>query len=157
MTPIFESILAVAEIHAKRLSFAVAKLEPFHPFTPNFFTEITEDKIMLLDFFIHRFSLLQDIMGTKLFDMVLELSQEPLKGSGFLDKLDALERLGILERVDVWQKLRQIRNHLSHEYPDRPDLMARYLNEAFEGANTLLKILSAVKNLLVSFLPRYSN
>jgi len=92
--------------------------------------------------------MLQDLIGTKLFDTVLELSQEPLKGGGFLDKLDALERLGILEKAGVWQKLRQIRHHLSHEYPDKPDVMARYLNEAFEGAKTLLKILSLLKSFI---------
>jgi len=51
MTPILESILITADIHAKRLNFAMVKLEPFHPFTSYFFIEINEDKVMLLDFF----------------------------------------------------------------------------------------------------------
>ncbi|MEI8295705.1 MAG: hypothetical protein WCG04_04190, partial [Alphaproteobacteria bacterium] len=99
----------------------------------------------LIDCFVHRFSMLQDLMGAKLFDLVLESERVQVKYPGFLDKLDALERMGLLEKTEDWEKLREIRNNFAHEYPDKPDLMAKNLNEAFAGAKVLLGILVAIK------------
>lgn len=130
------------------LQEAMADMASFHPFMPDFFNDIGKDNLRLIDHFIHRFAMLQDLMKAKLFDLVLESAQVQVKYPGFLDKLDTLERMNLLDKASDWEKLRDIRNNFAHEYPDKPGTMAKNLNEAFAGAHILLGILDAIKNFV---------
>jgi hypothetical protein len=40
------------------------------------------------------------------------------------------------------------RNHISHEYPEHPELTAKYLNKIFSLSPQLLLILSKIKKAL---------
>ena len=66
----------------------------------------------------------------------------------FIDRLNRLEKFGVLDEAENWMKMRQIRNHLSHEYPDQPEIMAEYLNDAFNFGKTLLYYLEATTSFL---------
>lgn len=63
-----------------------------------------------------------------------------------LDKINKLERLGIIENVELWKEMRDARNHIAHEYPDHPELTALYLNKVFDLAPKLLKFFDTIKN-----------
>ncbi len=61
-----------------------------------------------------------------------------------LDKLNRLEKLGLLESTEAWEKLRALRNHFAHEYPDEPALRAAYLNQGFDVAASIETILQRI-------------
>lgn len=138
---LFDSILKVAQIHSGRLQKAMQALDPFAPFSEEFVGNLSDEQIAYFEFFIHRFMKLQDLMGTKLFPLVLEISEEPVKGPGFLDMLDVLEKLCLLDNAEQWRDIRETRNHLAHEYPDQPYLTVKYLNIAYDQASIMLATL----------------
>ncbi|MCF6237170.1 MAG: hypothetical protein L3J70_12505 [Gammaproteobacteria bacterium] len=65
----------------------------------------------MLDQLVYRFTKLQDSMGMKFLPILLDLSEKPMPESAtFVEKLQRLERLGVLESVEAWRQLREIRN-----------------------------------------------
>ncbi|HKK80987.1 MAG TPA: hypothetical protein VJ909_01990, partial [Prolixibacteraceae bacterium] len=86
--------------------------------------------ISFIDQFIFRFSKLQDLMGARLFPSILELLAEPVYDKAFIDILNRLEKLHVIESATEWVELRNIRNDIAHEYPAS-------LLERIEGINVL--------------------
>lgn len=142
---VLESALQIADIHAQRLNYAIEQLRQFIPATPGFFESVSNEHILLCDAFMNRLAKLQDLMGAKIFGLVLQLSEEPLEGLTFIDKLNALEKIGCIPDAHKWRDLRKMRNFLSHEYPDDFEGMAKHFNEAFELSPYLLECLEKTK------------
>ena len=71
--------------------------------------------------------------------------KEVIDGKTMIDKINKLERIGIIANAQVWEDLIEARNHISHEYPDHPERIARYLNKIFDLIPTLLEILELIK------------
>ena len=90
---ILNSVLAVADINARRLSEVMTKLQPSIPFDGAAFSALPLEQLSFCDMFVARFSKLQDIMGSKLFGLTLEWAEEG-NYETFLDRLNALEKLG---------------------------------------------------------------
>ena len=82
---------------------------------------LTDSQIRTLDQLVFRFGKLQDAIGTRLLPTLLQLLQEWQENEAFLDKLNRAEKLGLLYSVDQWQRLRELRNQITHEYPDNPE------------------------------------
>ena len=82
---------------------------------------LTDNQIRTLDQLVFRFGKLQDAIGTRLLPTLLQLLQEWQENEAFLDKLNRAEKLGLLYSVDQWQRLRELRNQITHEYPDNPE------------------------------------
>ena len=93
------------------------------------------------DQYIFRFSKLQDIMGTRLFSLTLEALAEPATDKAFIDILNRLEKLGILDSAFFWIQLRKIRNDIAHEYPAS-------LVERIEGMNYLFDHIEELKQII---------
>lgn len=142
-----DGILEIADKHAGHITYAVEKLAPHIPFTENDIKNFTQEDVLLTDLLTLRFSKLQDLMGTKLFTLLLESIGELTMTMTLIDKLNRLEQLN-LANPQKWRKLRETRNHLAHEYPNYPELTARYLNEAFELSTYLLEVLANIKAFL---------
>lgn len=53
------------------------------------------------------------------------------------DRLERLEKLGYL-MVDDWLRWRELRNRLSHEYPDQPELRFAVLKTAIGAAGEIV-------------------
>ncbi len=136
-----QSIIEVAQIHAKRLKYAMKKLNSYFPISPETILTLSEDELPLFELYTSRFSKLQDLMGNALYPKLLASTGEPVDEMTFIDRLNRLEKLGVIDDAENWMKMRQIRNHLSHEYPDQPELTAEYLNDAFDFGVTLLPYL----------------
>ena len=139
--PQLDSIFKIAEIHAQHINFAIETLRARFPLSPDDVQAMSRDDVIFFDFFINRFSKLQDFMGAKIFPAVLEFAGESVELTSIIDKLHRLEKIGAIRDINKWEELRKIRNHLSHEYPDEPALTATYLNEAFNLATYLLDCL----------------
>lgn len=136
-----ESALEIAKIHVKRLAYALEKLSPIFPMPADKVNALTDEELLLLELLTSRFAKLQDFMGAKLFTVFLESKGELADEMTFLDKIHKLEKLNLITSAEDWMVMRQIRNHLSHEYPHKPELTAQYLNQAYTMAFKLINCL----------------
>jgi len=74
-----------------------------------------EDKA-ILDAYLKRFSSVQDFLGAKIFSPLLDIAGiNPGKMS---EVLYIIEKEGIIDSLDHWIELREVRNELEHDYPD---------------------------------------
>lgn len=138
------SVIKTASIHKERLLHALHQLEPLFPFTAEKINHLSEQDFLLLELLTNRFAKLQDIMGSKLIDIFLELVGEATHNLTMIDKLHQLEKFNLIQSADIWLEMRQLRNHLSHEYPDQPELVAEYLNETTRLATTLIEFFNSL-------------
>lgn len=129
-----------AHSHRERLLASVHHLSPKFPLTEEGFHTLIDEDIFYLDSLILRFSKLQDLLGTKLFKTILSfVHQSNSDHLTLIDQLNLYEKFGIIHIQD-WKKLRAIRNHITHDYPDTPLLTILHLNEAYESIPLLIKI-----------------
>ena len=54
-----------------------------------------------------------------------------------MDKLNRLDKLGVIPSASDWIKLSDLRDSAVHEYPDDPEINAANLNRMFAGIATL--------------------
>jgi len=142
---VYSEVLKICDCHAERLRWAMGEMRGRLPFNASVLGDLSGVDLAILDQFTVRFSKLQDMMGAKLFPVVLELTKEQGELSGFIDKLNRLEKNGAIPSASDWLVLREMRNSFSHEYPDEPEIQASLLNKAFLLADQLLEILAGVK------------
>ena len=137
------------QLHKKRIEHALIKLQKFMPLTVQHYENLEEDKIETLDQFLYRFAKLQDTIGQRLFSGVLELLEEPFKEMSFLDRLNRLEQLNIIESKEQWLMLRNLRNSLAHEYEDDPAGMCQAINHIYNSYDLLLKFFVKIKSSIL--------
>ena len=71
----------------------------------------------LTDQILYRFTKLQDAMGERLVPATLTWLREPHEAWPMRDRLDRLEKIGILD-VEPWLVWRDVRNRLAHVVGD---------------------------------------
>ncbi|RJP95172.1 MAG: hypothetical protein C4518_01700 [Desulfobacteraceae bacterium] len=98
------------------------------------------EAVKTIDTFIYRFSKIQDYMGEKLFPAVLDMLGEYKTSMSFKDILNELERLELIQSVRQWMEFREIRNALTHEYPENT-------NEIIEGIELAVNVYAEIKNI----------
>lgn len=91
----------------------------------------------LTDQILYRFTKLQDAMGERLVPATLGWLREPHEDWPMRDRLDRLEKVGLLD-VDTWLQWRDVRNRLAHEYPDQPELRHAAVLAAIDAAQAML-------------------
>jgi len=138
----YHHALTICCRHAKRLRWALAQLSPHLPFDDHTIDCLSDVELAVVDQLLARFGQLQDTMGRSLFPAMLELTKEPVVLVTFIDQLHRLEKLGAIASADSWLELRELRNALTHEYPDEPSLQAATLNKTVQAAATLLAVLN---------------
>ncbi len=138
----------ICRIHADRLTLAISNIEHLYPFSDKIMVNISNDVLPSLDLFTTRLGRLQDTLGEKVFSALLECLEEPLERKSMIDKLNSLERLGILPSVQWWKDLRDLRNTLVYDYPNDPELMAKNLNNAFIHSKRLLVFLETLNGFI---------
>lgn len=138
-------LLKIADIHAARITRAIKKLSAVFPLSDTTVENLSEENFLFVELLTNRFAKLQDFMGTKLIDAFLEEKAEMTYNATMIDKVNKLERLGIIHNAQLWTKMREVRNHLAHEYPDHPEITAKYLNEVFLLASELILLLQNIK------------
>ena len=125
--------------HKKRLQLAKKNLELIMPLTVDKYEKLTEVQASFIDQMIFRFSKMQDTVGDKLFPSFLELSGENIKEKTFIDRLNRLEELNLVEK-DEWMKLRKNRNEIAHEYSFNQDEVVESINLIFNVTDKLIGI-----------------
>ena len=114
---ILRSEMEVCDMHAERFLLACQKLEHAFPFSLTFLEKIGEDDIGNLDLLTNRFGKLQDTLGRKIFPLILRLSNEDDPQYTFLDRLNKLDKMKLVDDVHFWTQLRKLRNSIAHDYP----------------------------------------
>jgi hypothetical protein len=141
-----EKLIGECDKHLKRINGAYVKMSAFMPLDANKYQQLTDDEIEHIDQFLFRFAKLQDAMGEKLFMLLLEfLKEESIRSRPFIDILNRLEQLGLLEDKNIWLELRKIRNNIAHQYDDEPQLAAEALNAIYAAKTILEKIYTSLK------------
>lgn len=92
----------------------------------------------LTDQILYRFTKLQDAMGERLVPATLTWLREPHETWPMRDRLDRLEKIGILD-VEPWLAWRDVRNRLAHEYPGTTDLRYAAVLAAVASAGAMLQ------------------
>jgi len=140
-----EHVKKELNIHFSRLDMILPELKSYLPFSEQDFNDI--EKIKTIDSFIYRFTKVQDRMGEKFFPLVLAELYEYKSNMAFIDVLNRLEKLELLESSDAWIEYRKLRNTLTHEYPDNED-------EIIEAINLSIEVYEKMKTIYAHMLER---
>lgn len=132
------------ERHLYHMRNAMEDLAPFQPFVADSLSRMGDAEIRGMDQFVYRFTKLQDAMGLRLLPAVLRALGEPLEDWSMIDRLNRLEQLGFVESPDAWRLYREVRNRLTHEYPDAPEIQAAVLNHAWQVADELKSVFGRI-------------
>lgn len=84
-------------------------------------------------------------MGEKIFPFILILSKEEVKKKTFIDILNRLEELEIIDKAE-WLKLREIRNDIAHEYSFNRDEVVDSIVAIYTASEELMGIYKATYN-----------
>lgn len=123
-----EPALKECRLHQRRLRSAHARLGGKLPLEAAQWETLDEGTVTDIDQLLFRYNKLQDAIGQRLFPAILHLGGEWRDEETFIDKLNRLEKLGVIPSSDLWMECRQIRNRMTHEYPDAPEQNANNLN-----------------------------
>jgi len=139
-------IMKIANIHEMRIQSALKHIQHLFPMNIEILKNFSEEDLAWIDLLINRFGKLQDIIGAKIIDLFLDAQQENVEGLTILDKINTMERFGLIENAELWKEMRRTRNHIAHEHSDAPALMEKYLNQIFELTPKLLLIFTKIKH-----------
>ncbi len=145
-----ESLIEIAKIHESHLLYALNNLGDIFPITEEKVVNLTREEFLLVELLTTRFSKLQDFMGSNLVDAVLVQLNEFSDNLTMIDKMNKLEKFELIKDAHLWTDIRKLQNHLTHEYPNRPNLVAKFLNQAYSLSFDLLEILNNLLRKLES-------
>ena len=80
------------------------------------FNTLKPQEKAILDAYLKRFSSIQDFLGAKIFSLLLDVSG--INSSKMSEVLYHIEKEGIIDSLENWIELREIRNELEHDYPE---------------------------------------
>ncbi len=111
----FKEKLYECKKHVEKITVSRKYLSKYMPMTVETYSNLNDIDMSFIDQLIFRYSKLQDTLGEKIFPSILILSKEDVKRKTFIDILNRLEELEIVDKNE-WLKLREIRNEIAHEY-----------------------------------------
>lgn len=130
-------VIKTAQIHQQRLNDAYCKITSWGNLTKELYFTLSVEQIALTDQYVYRFAKLQDLMGDKLFKLILEFIEESTEKLAFIDILNRLEKLEIIESANIWLNLRLDRNRIAHDYVKNIDEVLEDLSALINKKNVL--------------------
>ena len=125
--------------HQEKILISKQHIAFFIPLSIENYLQLNDIDMSFIDQLIFRFSKLQDTMGEKIFPSILLLSEENVKKMTFIDRLNRLEELEIVNKND-WLILREIRNEIAHEYSFNTAEVVQSINQIYYSSDDLLLI-----------------
>ncbi len=119
------------------------------PLTVDGYLEIDKIQSSFIDQLNFRFSKLQDTIGESILKGALVLSKEDVKKMTFIDILNRLEGLEIIDK-NIWLNLREVRNEIAHEYSFNQNEVVDNINLIYKKSDELI----AIYKKLVLFVER---
>lgn len=141
-----EKIFYECDKHILRINSASKKMSVIFPLSKEKYINLTDEEIEPIDQFLFRFAKLQDAIGQKLFKIILIFLNEDIDGKPFIDILNLMEKLNLLESAKEWKELRDDRNELSHNYEDEPEEMSETINKLYDKKEILINIYQRIKD-----------
>jgi hypothetical protein len=145
-----KSLIEIAKQHRHRLLYVISHLTELFPLTAEKVANLTDKEFIYVDLLVSRFCRLQDFMGAKFINLILDELDEFSDSMTIIDKLNKLEKFRLIKDARLWREIRNLRNHLIHEYPNHPERLALYLNEAYKLSFELLEVLDNLLTKLES-------
>jgi len=145
-----KSLIEIARTHESHLLYAINNLADIFPITEEKVAHLTQQEVLVVDFFVNRFCRLQDFMGSSLVDAVLIQINEFANDLTMIDKMNKLEKFHLIKDAHLWLEIRKLRNNLTHEYPNHPELIVKFLNQAYSLSSELLEVLNNLLSRLES-------
>ncbi len=139
----FKEKLYECKKHYQKILDAKEFLSEIMPLNVDKYSKINKIESSFIDQLIYRFSKLQDTMGESIFKGILILSKEEVKSKTFLDILNRLEELEVVDK-ERWLKLREYRNEIVHEYSFNQEEIVDSINKIYEVSDELLQIYDKV-------------
>ena len=141
-----EKIFNECQKHKLRIKSSSKEMKKFMPLDSKKYENLTDTEIQIIDQFLFRFTKLQDAMGEKLFKTLLLSLDEKVENKPFIDILNKMEKIEILDNVQEWRDLREIRNELAHNYDDDPQESSIVINKIYEKQTLLINIFDKIKD-----------
>lgn len=132
--------------HIIRINSSSLKMKSNIPLNENKYLNLTDNEVEYIDQFLFRFSKLQDAIGDKLFKTILLYLDEKIENKPFIDILNKLEKLELLDDVNVWRRLRDDRNELAHNYDDDPNETSIIINKLYNKKGILIDFYKKIKH-----------
>jgi hypothetical protein len=92
-------------------------LEESNIYEPLIFNNLKAEKKAILEAYLKRFGSIQDFMGAKLFALLLEMAG--IHSNKMSEVLYYIEKEQIIDSLENWIELREVRNELEHDYPEQ--------------------------------------
>jgi hypothetical protein len=138
LAPLLRKEMGICDKHCSRFLLALGKLTPVIPFQPAYLLDPPDEDLGYLELLTSRFMKIQDVLSRKIIPLMLRVIQEDQPTFTFLDRLHKLEQLGLIDDLDFWQDIRELRNSVAHDYPD--DLfLAEKMNQCVLKGQTLIQ------------------
>ena len=103
----------------------------------------------IVNSFLFNYLKIQDRIGGKLFRLALQQWREPdTDDMTMLDILNRLVKFGIVQSLEEWDRLRELRNTLTHEYPEDLPLRIENVRLALKGYQRLKTIMANLERKL---------
>ncbi len=80
------------------------------------FNTLKPQKRAILDAYLKRFASIQDFLGSKIFSLLLEIAG--INTTKMSEVLSNIEKENIIDSLENWIELREVRNELEHDYPE---------------------------------------
>jgi len=113
------------------------------------FNTLKPEKRAILDAYLKRFASIQDFLGTKIFSLLLEIAG--INNTKMSEVLSNIEKENIIDSLENWIELREVRNELEHDYPEE---LQEALNDLKYCIDNFYKIENYYLNSL-NFFKRY--
>jgi len=140
----FNEKLYECDQHVQKINTAKKHLHDIFPLTKDKYSVLKPVESSFIDQLVFRFSKLQDTLGEKVFPSILILSAEDVKRKTFIDILNRLEELELLDK-NQWLILRETRNEIAHEYSENQDEVISSLNDVFLKSDDTIQIYENIK------------
>jgi hypothetical protein len=136
-TPRLAAALLELERNLYHLRRYAVRLRDIERDRPDLLTTPDDRAVEAIDQFVLRFLKIVDATTRRLFPIVLATLGEREEAMPLIDVLNRMEQLGYLERAIDWRLARDLRNQLTHDYPDAPQKRHAILLAALESAQAI--------------------
>ncbi len=129
-----------------RINEAFNEIKEIFPLSGKEYLNLTSIEIKNIDQYLFRFLKMQDTIGKRLFRLIVEDFEEDVEELSFIDILNRLEKIKIIESSEEWHILRRVRNNIAHQYDgDDENEMANAINSIFAQKDILLSIFENIE------------
>jgi hypothetical protein len=135
----FKEKLFECRKHIEKMQDSSEYLQSILPLTEEKYNNLDKIESSFIDQFIFRFAKLQDTLGGSVFKFILVMASEEVKKMTFLDILNRLEELEIIEKSE-WMKLRELRNEIAHEYSFNQEEIVDAINQIYKKRGLLIEV-----------------